>query len=104
MSRATPEQLADRALETGCRSVAFTYNDPVIFHEYAIDVARACQERDIRSIAVTAGYVCAEPREEFYRYMDAANIDLKAFTERFYHKVTGSQLTAGTGHIALSQT
>lgn len=92
MSRAMPEQLADKALESGCRSVAFTYNDPVIFHEYAIDVARACQERDIRSIAVTAGYVCAEPREEFYRYMDAANIDLKAFTERFYHKVTGSQL------------
>jgi len=90
--QATPGQLAEAALRTGCRSVAFTYNDPVIFHEYAIDVARACHEVGINAVAVSAGYMCPEPRAEFYRYMDAANIDLKAFSERFYHKITGSHL------------
>ncbi|MEW8195746.1 MAG: AmmeMemoRadiSam system radical SAM enzyme, partial [Candidatus Thiodiazotropha sp.] len=75
-----------------CRSVAYTYNDPVVFHEYAIDVAKACAEYDIKSVAVTAGYVCAEPRAEFYRYMDAANVDLKSFNEAFYHKLTGAHL------------
>jgi pyruvate formate lyase activating enzyme len=89
---ASPETIAKAASELGCRSVAYTYNDPVIFHEYAIDVAQACHERDIKSVAVTAGYVCDEPRIEFYRYMDAANVDLKSFTERFYHEVTGSHL------------
>ena len=91
---ASPEDLAAAALRSGCRSIAFTYNDPVIFHEYAIDVAQACHERGIRAVAVSAGYVCPEPRREFYRYMDAANIDLKAFTEAFYRKVTGSELHA----------
>ena len=89
---ASPETIARAASELGCRSVAYTYNDPVIFHEYAIDVAQACRERGIKSVAVTAGYVCDEPRAEFYRYMDAANVDLKSFTERFYHQVTGSHL------------
>jgi pyruvate formate lyase activating enzyme len=60
--------------------VAFTYNDPVIFMEYAVDVAQACRERDIKTVAVSAGYICAEPRLEFFRHMDAANIDLKGFT------------------------
>ncbi len=90
--RAAPETIARAAAELGCGSVAFTYNDPVIFHEYAIDVARACRERGVRSVAVTAGYMCAEPRAELYRHMDAANVDLKAFTERFYRKVCGGQL------------
>ncbi len=89
---ASPETIARAARELGCRSVAFTYNDPVIFHEYAIDVAQACREAGIQSVAVTAGYMCEEPRGEFYRYMDAANVDLKAFTERFYHQVTNSHL------------
>ncbi len=89
---ASPEQIAQAATQLGCRSVAFTYNDPVIFHEYAIDVAQACRERGIKTVAVTAGYVCDEPRAEFYQHMDAANVDLKAFTERFYHRVTGSHL------------
>lgn len=92
MDNATPEKLAKTARRLGCRSIAFTYNDPVIFHEYAIDVAQACHEQGIKAVAVTAGYVCPEPRVEFYRYMDAANVDLKAFTERFYHKITGSHL------------
>jgi pyruvate formate lyase activating enzyme len=89
---ASPESIAAAAVRLGCRSVAFTYNDPVIFHEYAIDVAKACRERGIRSVAVTAGYVCAQPRAEFYGHMDAANVDLKGFTERFYREVCGGQL------------
>ena len=89
---ASPEMIARAALELGCRSVAFTYNDPVIFHEYAIDVAQACHALGIKTVAVTAGYVCEEPRREFYRYMDAANVDLKAFTERFYHQITSGHL------------
>ncbi len=89
---ASPERLAQAARQLKCRSIAFTYNDPVIFHEYAIDVAQACHEVGVKSVAVSAGYMCAEPRAEFYRYMDAANIDLKAFTERFYKYITGAHL------------
>jgi pyruvate formate lyase activating enzyme len=84
---ASPEKIAQAAAAAGCKSVAFTYNDPVIFLEYAIDVAQACRERGIKTVAVTAGYVCEEPRREFYRSMDAANVDLKGFTEGFYHRV-----------------
>ncbi|MCH7931853.1 MAG: AmmeMemoRadiSam system radical SAM enzyme [Proteobacteria bacterium] len=91
---ASPETVARAAQRLDCRSVAFTYNDPVIFHEYAIDVAQACREVGVNTVAVTAGYVCAEPRAEFYRYMDAANVDLKAFTERFYDRVCSAQLGA----------
>jgi pyruvate formate lyase activating enzyme len=89
---ASPEMIARAAVEMGCQSVAYTYNDPVIFHEYAIDVAQACHEQGVKSVAVTAGYVCDEPREEFYQHMDAVNVDLKSFNERFYKKLTGSQL------------
>ena len=92
--QASPEKIARVARELGCRSVAFTYNDPVIFHEYAIDVARACREVDLKTVAVTAGYVCAEPRAEFYRYIDAANVDLKGFSRDFYRKVCGGDLDA----------
>ena len=89
---ASPEQIAQTAHQYGCRSVAFTYNDPVIFHEYAIDVAKACHQYDIKTVAVSAGYVCPQPRAEFYRHIDAANIDLKAFTDDFYLHLTGSHL------------
>ncbi len=89
---ATPQRVAEVAKQLDCRSVAFTYNDPVIFHEYAVDIARACHEQDVKTVAVTAGYVCPDPREEFYRHMDAADVDLKAFTERFYRKVCGGEL------------
>lgn len=90
--QAMPEQLAEKAVETGCRSLAFTYNDPVIFLEYARDVSIAARERDIRSVAVTAGYVCEKPMVELFNHMDAANIDLKAFTESFYRKICGGSL------------
>jgi pyruvate formate lyase activating enzyme len=89
---ASPAALAQAADQLGCRSIAFTYNDPVIFMEYAMDVADACRERGIKAIAVSAGYVNDAPRREFYAHMDAANIDLKAFTEEFYEKVTFSRL------------
>ena len=89
---ASPERIARSAAELGCRSVAFTYNDPVVFMEYAVDVAQACREKDIKSVAVTAGYMSPAPRAEFYRYMDAANVDLKAFTEDFYRKICGARL------------
>jgi len=91
---ASPESIALAAKNSNCRSIAFTYNDPVIFHEYAIDVAAACHENEIKTIAVSAGYVCPEPRAEFYQGIDAVNIDLKAFTEQFYHRITGSHLAA----------
>ncbi len=90
--RADPETIARAAEELECRSVAFTYNDPVIFHEYAIDVAAACRARGIRTVAVTAGYITEAARGEFFSAMDAANVDLKAFTERFYHRLTGAHL------------
>jgi pyruvate formate lyase activating enzyme len=89
---ASPEVIARAAKQLGCRSVAFTYNDPVIFHEYAIDVAQACHEVGVKAVAVTAGYQCAAPRAEFYRYMDAANVDLKAFTEQFYKQIAVGHL------------
>ena len=92
MERAAPEAIAAAAVRAGARSVAYTYNDPVIFHEYAIDVAAACRAHGIRNVAVTAGYVCAEPRVEFFRAMDAANVDLKSFNDGFYYKVTGARL------------
>jgi pyruvate formate lyase activating enzyme len=91
-SRASPDSIAASALRTNSRSVAFTYNDPVIFMEYAIDTALACHEKGVETVAVTAGYITREPRVEFFRHMDAANVDLKAFTERFYRKLCGGHL------------
>ena len=90
--QAAPEDIARTALALGCSSVAFTYNDPVIFLEYAIDVAEACHDVGLEAVAVTAGYVCDEPRRELFRHMDAANVDLKAFTEDFYRHVCAGHL------------
>lgn len=89
---ASPEAIAQAALQHGCRSVAFTYNDPVIWAEYAIDTAKACHEVGIKTVAVTAGYISAEARGEFYSVMDAANVDLKGFTPEFYKFLTLSKL------------
>ena len=83
----SPEKIAIMAEELGCKSVAFTYNDPTIFLEYAIDVAQACRNKNIKTVAVTAGYISPDPRVEFFKYIDAVNIDLKSFTERFYKEV-----------------
>jgi len=92
MDAASPGAIADAALRLGCRSVAYTYNDPVIFAEYAIDVARACREKGVANVAVTAGYVHDAPRRALFAEMDAANVDLKAFSEDFYFKLTGAHL------------
>jgi pyruvate formate lyase activating enzyme len=89
---ASPEGIAAAAKRLGCQSVAFTYNDPVIFMEYAMDVADACREVGVHPVAVTAGYVCPDPRVEFYSHLDAANVDLKGFTEEFYRHVCGGHL------------
>lgn len=90
---ASPEKLAKIAVSTECRAIAFTYNDPVIFHEYAIDVAIAAREQGVKSVAVTAGYMCEAPRKAFFSHMDAANIDLKAFSEAFYKTICGGKLS-----------
>ena len=89
---ATPEGIARAAVEAGCKSVAFTYNDPVIFAEYAIDTAKACREVGLRSVAVTAGYITSEARPAFFSAMDAVNVDLKAFTDGFYKKLCFASL------------
>ena len=89
---ASPDALAAAAAELGCRSIAFTYNDPVIFLEYAADVADACRDVGIKAVAVTAGYVCADPRAELFSHIDATNVDLKGFTEDFYRHVCGGRL------------
>ena len=91
---ASPEQIADAAVRLGCTSVAFTYNDPVVFLEYAVDTAAVCRERGIKSVAVTAGYVEARPRAELFGAMDAINIDLKGFTQEYYRSVCGGSLAA----------
>ncbi len=89
---ATPDMIAEAAETLGCRSVAYTYNDPVIWAEYALDCADACRQRGVKSVAVTAGYICDEARPTFFAGMDAANVDLKSFSEDFYYKITYSHL------------
>ncbi len=90
--QALPEVIAKAAKALNCKSVAYTYNDPVIFMEYAVDVAKACRRVGVKSVAVSAGYICDVPRKAFFKHIDAANIDLKAFSDKFYHKVCGGHL------------
>lgn len=92
MDPASPEAIASAAVQHGCKSVAFTYNDPVIFAEYAMDVADACHAAGVQTVAVTAGYMHEQPRRDFYAKIDAANVDLKAFSDDFYVQLTGSHL------------
>jgi len=89
---ATPRNIAKTAKEQQCKSVAFTYNEPIIFMEYAIDVAKVCHELGVKTVAVTNGYICDEPRKEFFSYMDAVRVDLKGFTDKFYKNITSSHL------------
>jgi pyruvate formate lyase activating enzyme len=86
INHAEPEKIVGLAKKLGCKSVAFTYNDPIVFFEYAIDTAKLCRDNGIKTVAVTAGYINPEPRKEFFAYMDAVNVDLKAFSEEFYNK------------------
>ena len=92
MDHASSKSIAQEAKKHGCKSVAFTYNDPVVFFEYALDSADACHELGLKTVAVTAGYIHEAPRSEFFVKMDAANIDLKGFTDEFYVKLTGAHL------------
>ncbi|SFC43154.1 AmmeMemoRadiSam system radical SAM enzyme [Pseudoalteromonas denitrificans] len=91
-NRASPEKIIQSALKNDCQSIAFTYNDPIIFMEYAIDIAIKAKEENINSVAVSAGYVCDKPRRDFFNHINAANIDLKAFTDTFYRKICHAQL------------
>jgi pyruvate formate lyase activating enzyme len=91
-AHASPAKIAETAQRLGCRSVAFTYNDPVVFLEYAVDTAHACHEVGVRTVAVTAGYICEKPCEELFGVMDAANIDLKGFSDDFYRKLCSGRL------------
>lgn len=92
MDMATPEMIAKAAVKHGAHSVAFTYNDPIVFAEYAIDTAAACRARGVHTVAVSDGYITDEARPEFFAAMDATNIDLKAFTEHFYRKTCKAEL------------
>jgi AmmeMemoRadiSam system radical SAM enzyme/AmmeMemoRadiSam system protein B/AmmeMemoRadiSam system protein A len=89
---AEPELIATAAKQLGCKSVAYTYNDPVVWAEYAIETAKACRQLGVQSVAVTAGYMSPNARRDFYVHMDAANVDLKAFSSEFYRKITYSQI------------
>ncbi len=89
---ATPESVANAALESGCKSIAFTYNDPVIFAEYAIDCAQAAHELGVHTVAVTAGYIQPAARMDFFNHIDAANVDLKAFTPDFYRSLCFAEI------------
>lgn len=98
--QASPDQIAEAALHSGARSVTMTYNDPVIFAEYAMDTAAACRKRAIHPIAVTAGYITEAWRERFFASFDAVNMDLKGFTQEFYRKITGGDLEVVKGNLA----
>jgi pyruvate formate lyase activating enzyme len=91
-TRMTAEEIAEAAIRYGCESVAFTYNEPIIFLEFAVDTAKVCHARGLKTVAVTNGWIEPEPRKEFYAHMDAANVDLKAFTDRFYKTLCGATL------------
>ena len=86
LNKTTPQEIVEIAKKYNCKSVAFTYNDPIVFFEYAIDTAKLCKENSIKTIAVTSGFINPKPAKEFFKYMDAANIDLKGFSEEFYRK------------------
>ncbi|MGL1833778.1 AmmeMemoRadiSam system radical SAM enzyme [Rhodocyclaceae bacterium SMB388] len=92
MEAASPEEIARTAAHHGCRSIAFTYNDPVIFAEYAIDCARAAHAQGLKTVAVTAGYITGLARGDFFADMDAVNVDLKGFTDDFYVRLCGAHL------------
>ncbi len=87
-----PDEIVELALRAGCRGIAYTYNDPVIWAEFAVDVARAAHDAGLVNVFVTAGYVTREARAEVFAHMDATNVDLKAFTEEFYHRITFGHL------------
>jgi len=89
---AEPKDVIALAKKYDSPSIAYTYNDPTIFGEYVIDISRLTKEEGLKSVMVTAGYIDKEARKDVYKYIDAANVDLKAFTEEFYWRKTFSHL------------
>ena len=83
LNKTSPQEIVNIAQKYNCKSVAFTYNDPIIFFEYATDTAKLCRENNIKTVAVTSGFINPEPAKEFFEHMDAANIDLKGFSQRY---------------------
>lgn len=91
---ATPEQLVEKALESGAQTIAFTYNEPVIAYEYVLDTAKLAKPKGLKIVMVSNGYIDEEPLKELLPYLDAYKVDLKAFDEKFYRKLTGGHLEA----------
>jgi len=89
---ATPDNVITLAKKHKVPSIAFTYNDPVVFAEYAMDISKLAREENIKSVMVTAGYIDKEARKDVFKYIDAANVDLKSFSDDFYVKLTNSHL------------
>ena len=106
LNKTSPEEMVEIAKKYKCKSVAFTYNDPIIFFEYAIDTAKLCRKNDIKTVAVTSGFMNPEPAKEFFKYMDGANIDLKGFSQKFYGKncLAKLQPVLDTINIAVNET
>lgn len=88
----SPEEVVEKAVENGCQSIAYTYTEPTIFYEYVYDIARLARKKGLKNVMVTNGYINKEPLEKLYPFIDAANVDLKAFTEEFYKDIAFATL------------
>ena len=91
-SHVPPEDVALLAIKNNCPSIAFTYNEPTIWGEYVIDICRAAKERGLNTVMVTNGYITYDAFHDIYDHVDAANVDLKSFTENFYGRITLTHL------------
>jgi len=96
-----PEVIVANAKNRGCKSIAYTYTEPTIFFEYAYDTAKLAQKEGIKNVFVTNGYTSADAIKEISPFLDAANVDLKSFSEDFYHKVCGAKLQPVLDNIKL---
>lgn len=88
----SPSQVVKQALDSGCKSIAYTYTEPAVFYEYVIDIAKLAKKKGLKNIIVSNGFVNQKPLKEMCKYLDAANIDLKSFSDEFYRKYTGAWL------------
>jgi|SRR3989344_3547012 len=88
-----PKLLVEKAVETGCESISYTYNEPTIFYEYVLDAAKLARKKKIRNVLVTNGFINLPPLKELSKYIDAANVDLKAFNEKFYREICFASLS-----------
>ena len=88
----TPQQVVNLCLEHHCPGIAYTYTEPLTYLEYVVDTARLAQKSGLWNVLVTAGYVCQEPLKDLLPYLDAANIDLKSFSDDIYQRISGGHL------------